>query len=96
MKTMVTYNDLPQMVETLLKSNSELLLKVEELNRKVEGQKEKPILTRKEVAELFSVHINTIPNWVRDGLLKEHYKGNKPYYKRDEVLAFIYSQNKAG
>ena len=80
------------MVETLLKSNSELLVKVDELNRKVEGQKEKPILTREELQDIFSISYNTIPNWVERGLLKEYYKGNKPYYKRDEVLAFIYSQ----
>lgn len=93
---MYNFNDLPKLVGTLLESNKELLIKVDELNRKVEGQKEKPILSRKEVQELFSIHYNSIPNWEKDGLIKPYYMGSKPYYKREEVLAFIYTKNKAG
>lgn len=87
--------DLPNMVGMVLSKYQELISKVDEINRKLEGENNKPVLTRKEVAELFSVHINTIPNWVEQGLIKEYYQGTKPYYRRDEVLAFIYEQNKA-
>lgn len=55
---------------------------------------EKPILTRKEVAELFNVSLVCIHDWVNKGLLHPYKLGNRTFFKRSEVLETLYNSNR--
>ena len=44
-----------------------------------------PLLTRKEVADYFSVTVATVDNLTRAGVLKKHYVNSRPRFKREEV-----------
>ena len=46
-----------------------------------------PLLTRRQVAELLGVAIQTVDNWTRDGRLTKHRNSRTVRYKKDEVLA---------
>ena len=42
-------------------------------------------LTRTEVAEMLSINLSTLHNWVKAGKLKSYSIGNRVYFKRAEV-----------
>lgn len=46
----------------------------------------KEILTRKETADLFSVSMVTIHDWVKNGIIKPYKVGNRTYFKRSELI----------
>lgn len=55
---------------------------------------ESTILTKKQVAKLFDVHVNTISNWTKDGLLKAYSLGQRVYFKKSECLEVLFSNSK--
>ena len=68
---------------------------LEELSLKQPKVEQKPEwLTRKQVADYFFVSLGTIDNLTRSGILKKHYLGRSPRFKRDEVLQAFESFNK--
>lgn len=42
--------------------------------------------TREQVAEYFKVSLGTVDNLSRNGVLKKHYIGRSPRFKKDEIL----------
>ena len=70
---------------------------IENLNRfksssEIDALKE--VMTRKETAELFSVSMVTIHDWVNSGIIKPYKVGNRTYFKRSELLSVMDSSNK--
>ncbi len=59
-----------------------------------EKQAESEWLTRKEVKDIFNVSLGTVDNLSRDGVLKKHYLGGSPRFKREEVLEALAAYNK--
>jgi len=60
----------------------------------VKPQKELPeLITREKLAEILSVSLPTIHNWIKAGILTPYKMGNRTYFKRSEVLEYIYSTN---
>jgi hypothetical protein len=56
--------------------------------------KQKEILTRIETANLFSISLVCLHDWVKKKILKPYKVGNKTYFKRSEVLEVLSSSNK--
>lgn len=50
-----------------------------------EGEQLPELLTRMETAEFLSVSLGTIDNLSKAGILKKHFLGRSPRFKRDEV-----------
>ena len=48
-------------------------------------------LSKKEVAELFSVSVNTISNWVREGFLEKVNMGRSVRFEKDQIIKLILS-----
>lgn len=46
-------------------------------------------ITRKDLADLFSVSTVTISDWTKKGILKAYKIANRVYYKREEVEAAL-------
>ena len=57
-------------------------------------EREETILTKKQVAQLFQVHVNTISNWTNEGLLKAYSLGQRVYFKKSECLEVLFSNSK--
>lgn len=64
-------------------------------NVKINEYDEVVILTKKEVAKLFSVHANTITNWSNSGILKAYTLGQRVYYKKTECLDVLFTNSKS-
>lgn len=56
--------------------------------------KQKEILTRSETANLFSISLVCLHDWVKKRILKPYKVGNKTYFKRSEVLEVLSSSNR--
>lgn len=56
---------------------------------------ESTILTKKQVAKLFDVHLNTITGWTKVGLLKSYSLGQRVYFKKSECLEALFSNSKS-
>lgn len=57
------------------------------LTSHLEGQKaEDKLLTRKEVAEVLSISLPTLRNYVKRGVIKEHRVGSRVLYKWSDVI----------
>lgn len=54
---------------------------------------QKEILTRSETANLFSISLVCLHDWVKKQILKPYKVGNKTYFKRSEVLEVLNSSN---
>lgn len=55
--------------------------------------KQNEILTRIETANLFSISLVCLHDWVKKKILKPYKVGNKTYFKRSEVLEVLSSSN---
>ena len=55
--------------------------------------KQKEILTRIETANLFSISLVCLHDWVKKRILKPYKVGNKTYFKRSEVMEVLSSSN---
>lgn len=51
------------------------------------------LLTRKQVAKMFSVNLSTIHNWTQKGALTSYGKQGRVYYKRKEIEQSIIQLN---
>jgi excisionase family DNA binding protein len=51
-------------------------------------------LTRKEVADLLSISLPTVHDWVNKGILKAYRMGNRVYFKSSEVDQSLRPVNK--
>lgn len=72
---------------------------LENLNRfnpSSEKDSPKEIMTRKETAELFSVSMVTIHDWVNSGIIKPYKVGNRTYFKRSELINVMDLSNNKG
>ncbi|MCX6194565.1 MAG: helix-turn-helix domain-containing protein [Cytophagales bacterium] len=56
--------------------------------------KQKEILTRIETANLFSISLVCLHDWMKKAILKPYKVGNKTYFKRSEVMEVLSSSNK--
>ncbi len=56
--------------------------------------KQKEILTRIETANLFSISLVCLHDWIKKGIIKPYKVGNKTYFKRSEVLEVLSSSNR--
>lgn len=54
----------------------------------------KEVMTRRETAELFSVSLVTLHDWVNSGIIKPYKVGNRTYFKRSELLSVMELSNK--
>ena len=55
---------------------------------------QKEILTRIETAQLFSISLVCLHDWMKKQIIKPYKVGNKTYFKRSEVLEVLSSSNK--
>ena len=56
--------------------------------------KQKEILTRIETANLFSISLVCLHDWIKKGIIKPYKVGNKTYFKRSEVMEVLSSSNR--
>jgi hypothetical protein len=54
----------------------------------------KEILTRIETANLFSISLVCLHDWIKKGILKPYKVGNKTYFKRSEIMEVLSSSNR--
>jgi hypothetical protein len=54
----------------------------------------KEILTRRETANLFSISLVCLHDWIKKGILKPYKVGNKTYFKRSEIMEVLSSSNR--
>jgi len=55
---------------------------------------QKEILTRSETAQLFSISLVCLHDWIKKGILKPYKVGNKTYFKRSEIMEVLSSSNR--
>ncbi len=55
---------------------------------------QKEILTRIETAQLFSISLVCLHDWMKKQIVKPYKVGNKTYFKRSEILEVLSSSNK--
>lgn len=77
-----------------VESKEELLNEIDELIKKNLAAlnfapPDNSLMTRKEVAEYFSVSLPTIHSWIKTGLLKSYRIGNTIKFKKGEVIAAL-------
>lgn len=89
--------ELPKLVH-----HKELVKKFEELSQRVNDLLDevininhpKPVMNKKEVAELFGVDVRTITNWMRDKVIPYRELPNgHPRFMREEVLKILNNPN---
>jgi hypothetical protein len=56
--------------------------------------KQKEILTRIETANLFSISLVCLHDWIKKGIINPYKVGNKTYFKRSEVMEVLSSSNR--
>ena len=52
------------------------------------------LLTRKDVANMFSVSLVTVHDWCKANVLKPYKMGRKTFFKKSEVLEVLYNSNR--
>jgi hypothetical protein len=82
----------PQELATLIQESVKQSLPTTPLHSIESNQKE--ILTRSETANLFSISLVCLHDWVKKQILKPYKVGNKTYFKRSEVLDVLSSSNR--
>jgi predicted DNA-binding transcriptional regulator AlpA len=73
--------------EELITEIEKVIIKVLEALKFGQPEKEKELLTRKEVMELLGVTYSTLFNWNNKKILVPRKIGHRVYYDRKEVLA---------
>jgi excisionase family DNA binding protein len=71
-----------ELQEAIVKAFSEQL---ESLKADFQPKEPTEYLTRPEVAEMLSINLSTLHNWVRDGKLQSYALSGRVYFKRAEV-----------
>lgn len=66
----------------------------DEVNQLKPFPNQKEIMTRHDVADLFSVSLVTIHDWNKKGILKPYKLGNRTYYLYSEILETLYNSNR--
>lgn len=75
--------------DELITEIEKVVIKVlEAFNMGKQTEKEKELLTRKEVMELLDVTYSTLFNWNKKKILVPRKIGHKVYYDRKEVLVY--------
>ena len=54
----------------------------------------KEILTRRETANLFSISLVCLHDWMKKQIVKPYKVGNKTYFKRSEIMDVLSSSNR--
>ncbi|MEI6138283.1 MAG: helix-turn-helix domain-containing protein [Mariniphaga sp.] len=73
-------------------TDEQLLRKV--IREEIAGSKKEPIqandlsdkMDRRKAAKFLSVSYQTMYNWTKEGIIKEHGQGRKKYYLRQELI----------
>lgn len=60
---------------------------------KEDSDKEKEIMTRKEVKDLLQISYPTLNTWTKQGKIKAYKQGVKIYYKRSEIINSLKEKN---
>ena len=77
-----------QMLENVVETAIKKALPIKETqNHKQE--KEVHLLTKNDVAKIFSVSIKTINDWVKQGILSPTKVSSRVYFKREEISRLI-------
>ncbi len=82
----------PAMLQKLLYKDFEKLI----INLEKNFQPKKPTeyLTRSEVAEMLSINLSTVHNWVKRDIIQSYGIGARVYFKREEIEEAIVKLNK--
>jgi len=59
------------------------------------GQKEEPLISRKDIALYLGVSLVTLTDWMKKGL-PFHRLNGRVYFQKSEVLNYVRSNNKKG
>jgi hypothetical protein len=57
------------------------------MTAKAAAANDNDFLTQKQVTEMFNIHLTTLWNWTKKGILTKYNVGKRAYYKRGEVQA---------
>jgi hypothetical protein len=67
---------------------------LDEIKQSRKANPYRELMTRKEVADFFSVSLVTIHDWSNNGILKPCKLGGRTYYLYSEIVQTLYSSNK--
>jgi excisionase family DNA binding protein len=81
----LTVEDFFSRLETTLEKK--IVQKLEALQLKEEASRLPELLTRRQVADYLSISLTTVDTLARDGILRKHFIGGSPRFKREEVRA---------
>lgn len=81
--------------ELVLLLTKQITERLEVKKEPVERQEQEELLTRKQTAHILGVCLPTIHNWIKLKILKPYKMGNRTYFKRSEVMAYISSTNQS-
>jgi excisionase family DNA binding protein len=71
--------------------NNALKCALSELNAH-QKEEEPEIITRKDVCEMFNISNVCVHDWIKRGILKPYKIGNRTFFKRKEVMDYLYSE----
>ena len=77
-------------IQKELQELKEMLSKVDNNSTKDDEE----LLTRKDVANMFSVSLVTVHDWCKANVLKPYKMGRKTFFKKSEVLEVLYNSNR--
>ena len=66
----------------------------EEISAAHQSHLQEKLLTAKETCDLLNITLPTLIRWTKDGLLQEHRKGSRVYYKYGEIMNSLQSPKK--
>jgi len=84
---MVTYNEIPAVLEQIQKDLQHILSLLSKGN--VETEKQDDLLTRKDVCELLKIRLSTLHNWVKARRLKKYCIGGRVYFRHRDIMDLL-------
>jgi excisionase family DNA binding protein len=85
-----------QIIYQLSEGIKEIKKELTEFKKNLQPKRPSELLTRQEVADYFKCDISTIHNWTKKGKLIAYKKGDRVYYKQDEVEIVDCANKKGG
>ena len=84
---MVTYNEIPAVLEQIQKDLQHILSL---LNKEsADTEKQDDLLTRKDVCELLKIRLSTLHNWVNARRLKKYCIGGRVYFRHRDIMDLL-------
>tara|TARA_R110000772_G_C13306320_1_gene439386 strand:+ start:4745 stop:5059 length:315 start_codon:yes stop_codon:yes gene_type:complete len=84
-KSNVTFNDVPMVLEQLLKALNKVDEQLLSLSQNNGLNQSEQLISREQTAELLNVNLSTLWAWTKKGKLLSYGIGNKVFYKRSEI-----------